>query len=399
MSLLTSRKRKNRNTKIDLGVDAPMCESSTLDKDDLDGQGFHFGWFTSLILAGLAGFGLMLGALYTASDQNLKLVTNISEQDSDTKITASGQADRTKYGAQKANRLAIVPLLTQIQSIKETLEVSSVENYQGSQIIRVSPYTRISTDLARTRTQLTQDLESFNPISLMTAAAEIQKGLKSREGEELLSNNDSEITLSITELSSDIIYDKKDWLTDKNVVEQIFDLVKKPDPTIANFGTDVSNQTISLADIIESSASVSSYDQLGNVEEIKFMKTPFSALVGDIEHEEVYSVIPDDELTLILSQHGVLEQDLTLILDAINLRFEIDDLAVGQLIKIGFGYIDNQQTASRNLKPIRVSISNENKMLVSVGRTSSGRFVPLDTETAQNTYVGCLLYTSDAADD
>ncbi len=140
------------------GEDAPLYPLGVRHPRD-DMRGVSLRWLTGSFLTGVAGVMLMGGALYTANDSRTSFAATPQIMFAAAKPTLKADRDDGK-GDRLIVRTALRPVA------KEMMEVETSSRIGDREYIAVKPFLRLTTGLAMTRTDLTADLEPFNPLSV-----------------------------------------------------------------------------------------------------------------------------------------------------------------------------------------------------------------------------------------
>ncbi len=140
------------------GEDAPLYPLGVRHPRD-DMRGVSLRWLTGSFLTGVASVMLMGGALYTANDSRTSFAAT-------PQIMFAAAAPTLKLGREdgKGDRLIVRTALRPVA--KEMMEVETSSRIGDREYIAVKPFLRLTTGLAMSRSDLTADLEPFNPLSV-----------------------------------------------------------------------------------------------------------------------------------------------------------------------------------------------------------------------------------------
>lgn len=145
--------------------DSPALTVQSTDGEIPHGRELSFAWLSGTVMTGLTSVILMGAALY------------VSFQGQDTFSTAY---EALRLAAPKTETLAPTDLsaksdrarpVAKTRSELEVIEASIVENVDGRGMIRKQPFTRIRATLATAATALSDDVPTYDPVAILSAAA------------------------------------------------------------------------------------------------------------------------------------------------------------------------------------------------------------------------------------
>lgn len=149
-----------------LGEDPPLGVDG--DEEEIDRHRVSARWLAATLLTALCGSFLMGGAVYAALDGEYRSVL-MPEKARQNGRNVIPQGEHPTNAARKGDRMS---LLGETAGARHTFRVSTATKMGDREIIRVRPFTRVSSNLAMTATSLSSDIPSFNPMKIASEALE-----------------------------------------------------------------------------------------------------------------------------------------------------------------------------------------------------------------------------------
>lgn len=153
-----ARRHDRAGASFQIGLDPPL-ESDGAAHSDLDRRRVSVRWLSGTILTGLAGAGLIGGAVYAALDPSVFM----AEQP---QIAVLERPTTRAVGAaaRKGDRIfKSVDIIAARQTFRTPTTVRSGDR----EIVRQRTFTRVATNLAMTPTGFSSDVPAFNPLKLL----------------------------------------------------------------------------------------------------------------------------------------------------------------------------------------------------------------------------------------
>lgn len=174
---------------VELGSEPPLGVAGAADL--LDRRGVSLRWLAGTVLTGMAGAGLLGGAIFST----LNGKTDVSHA---LRLAAAQarQDDRVSNDSRKGDRL----VADQDATARQTMRISSTTKHGDREIVRMRPFVRVSAPLARQPTEFAARVPAFDPMKTL-AAANKDRGATEPDGEGDLSFTVSD--LSKTDIRAD----------------------------------------------------------------------------------------------------------------------------------------------------------------------------------------------------
>ncbi|WP_261405199.1 hypothetical protein [Chenggangzhangella methanolivorans] len=144
---------------VELGAEPPLGVAGAADL--VDRRGVSLRWLAGTILTGMAGAGLLGGAIYST----LNGKTDVSHA---LRLAAAQarQDDRVSNETRKGDRL----VADQDASARQTMRISSTTKHGEREIVRMRSFVRVSAPLARQPTEFAGRVPNFDPMKTLAAA-------------------------------------------------------------------------------------------------------------------------------------------------------------------------------------------------------------------------------------
>jgi murein DD-endopeptidase MepM/ murein hydrolase activator NlpD len=168
---------------VELGSEPPLGVAGGV--DPLDRRGVSLRWLAGTILTGMAGAGLLGGAIYST----LNGKTDISHA----LRLAAAQArldERVSNETRKGDRL----VGDQDTAARQTMRLSSTTKHGDREVVRMRSFVRVSASLARQPTEYAGRVPTFDPMKTL-AAANRDRATQEPDGE-------GDLSFTVTDLSA-----------------------------------------------------------------------------------------------------------------------------------------------------------------------------------------------------
>lgn len=168
---------------VELGSEPPLGVAGGV--DPLDRRGVSLRWLAGTVLTGMAGAGLLGGAIYST----LNGKTDVSHA---LRLAAAQarQDDRVSNETRKGDRL----VAEQDTAARQTMRLSSTTKHGDREIVRMRSFVRVSAPLARQPTEMAGRVPTFDPMKTL-AAANRDRSSQEPDGE-------GDLSFTVTDLSS-----------------------------------------------------------------------------------------------------------------------------------------------------------------------------------------------------
>ena len=145
---------KPKSGAIDLGHEPPLSVDGGL-RTDFDRSRVSVRWLSGTILTGLCGAALMGGAVFAALDGEAHFAANPERVE-----PALRSSNGNRATARKSDRL---PPVTDINAARQVIRTTTMTKVGEREVPRVKPFTRVSSNLALSTTELSANIPRFNP--------------------------------------------------------------------------------------------------------------------------------------------------------------------------------------------------------------------------------------------
>lgn len=168
---------------VELGSEPPLGVAGVA--DPLDRRGVSLRWLAGTILTGMAGAGLLGGAIFST----LNGKTDVSHA---LRLAAAQarQDDRVSNETRKGDRL----VAEQDASARQTMRISTTTKQGDREIVRMRPFVRVSAPLARQPTEFAARVPAFDPMKTLAAANRDRGAAEQPDGEGDLSFTVSDLS-------------------------------------------------------------------------------------------------------------------------------------------------------------------------------------------------------------
>ena len=145
---------KLKSGAFDLGNEPPLSVDGGL-RTDFDRSRVSVRWLSGTILTGLCGAALMGGAVFAALDGEAHFAANPERVESTLRGSIGNRAI-----ARKSDRL---PPVTEINAARQVIRITTMTKVGEREVPRVKPFTRVSSNLALSTSEMSANIPRFNP--------------------------------------------------------------------------------------------------------------------------------------------------------------------------------------------------------------------------------------------
>lgn len=322
-------------------------------------------WMLATFLTGIAGTGLIGGALLTSFDSNptLASIPHLAQQDE--AIHGGGQAGIARKGDRMMPQDARI-------AVRNIIHDSSVTKVGKKEFISVKPYVHVTSTLALSTGDATADLPPFNPLKMFSASAEES----AKAPEQARIDSSGEISVSQAPFDPTTFFATPDDIGLAESEMAVLELAQMKGLAKGEaIGTDVVIDPTGDSLLMDGEVELAS---LGSDAELLAVDGPLGATTEIIKNpgrnyfsniaDKVIEVTSGDTLSSLLQSHGVTPQEARAIARAMAPDFAPNQLAVGQQLRLGFA----AERGTGHLKPKRISLFDNGNHIVTVGLDEAG---------------------------
>lgn len=353
-------------------------------------------WMLATFLTGIAGTGLIGGALFTSFDgkPTLTSMPRLAQQGG-AALGPGGLAGVTRKGDRMMPQDARI-------ATRNIIHDSSVTKVGNKEFISVKPYVHVVSSLALSTSDATADLPAFNPLKLFSASAE--ESAKAPKQAQIDSSGKIAVTQAPFNPTAFFATPDDIGLAESELavleLAQMKGLVEG-----VTAGTDVVIDPTGDSLLMEGGVELAS---LGGNADLLGVDGPLRATTEIVKNpgrnyfsniaDKVITVASGDTLSSLLQGHGVTPQEARAIARAMAPDFKPSQLAIGQELRLGF----SARRGSAHLKPTRISLFGGGKHIVTVESDESGdgpaysRMAAADALTLQGAELHVTRYQSRA---
>jgi murein DD-endopeptidase MepM/ murein hydrolase activator NlpD len=368
---------KAQSGAIDLGSEPPLSLDGGV-SNDFDRSRVSVRWLSGTILTGLCGAGLMGGAVFAALDGEAHFAANPERVEA---TLRGGIASRST--ARKSDRL---PPVTESNGARQVIRMTAMTKVGEREVPRVKPFTRISSNLALSTSELSANVPRFNP----------QRALLNVDNDTVLAEErpdaapDAEVSFVTRDLAS--------LMPRMRVAAQVplEDVIRKV--------REAANWTDSTPKFVLASAAPGSlayatqelpadpyapFEARITAENITMLpKTAAQATGGNLWNERLIPIKKGDTLSGILRDLGATPEEIKAITAVLGVRARDGSLREGQKLRILLSPV----RGTERLQPVRVMVIGDQSVEAVVALSDLGRYVNVDVLSAE-------APTADAEDD
>jgi murein DD-endopeptidase MepM/ murein hydrolase activator NlpD len=352
---------------IDLGSEPPLSVDGGL-STDFDRSRVSVRWLSGTILTGLCGAALMGGAVFAALDGEAHFAANPERVEP---MLRGGN----RATARKSDRL---PPVTESNAARQIIRITTMTKVGEREVPRVKPFTRISSNLALSTSELSANIPRFNP----------QRALTNMDSDTVMAEErpdpapDAEVSFVTRELGS--------ALPRLRVAAQVpMEDVMRQVREAANW-TDSAPPKFVLASAVPGSLAYATQELPADpyapfqaritAENITMLaKTAPQATGGNPWAERTIPIKKGDTLSGILGDLGASPAEIKLIAAVLGVRARDSNLKEGQKLRVLLSPV----RGTERLQPVRVMLVSDQGIDAVVALSDMGRYVSVDVQTAE----------------
>nr|WP_306269222.1 M23 family metallopeptidase [Pararhizobium sp. IMCC3301] len=334
-------------------------------------------WFAGTVLTGITSVVLMGGALFAAFDGRHQSAEPTSAV-SGTLIKGGGAIPQSAsiLGPNgKGNRFR--PEVKE-KPARRVIQVSTVNREGNRDFIRVKPFVRIKAPLALETTDLISDVPNFNPLAVYT-----DDQPDARQGALptiTTAQVDGEISIQVRTFPLAMgAVDMSVQMTDAETMSDINEVgrfLNGQDATVMNVAANSDGIGLpdvdSMSDDLTAAEAANPFSITIVPENVSFIEK-YEDTGDNFSYEEhIIDVVEGDSLSAILAKQNANEPEINSAVEALISAHGIAQVKHGQKIRIA---MTTAEDGSNRLRPVRVSIYENNEHLGSVALNDQGQFV------------------------
>lgn len=147
---------------VELGEEPPLSVAGAAEPEPRDRRAVSWRWLAGTVLTGMAGAGLLGGAIYSTLQDKTEMAQAMRLANAQNR-----DEDRSSNGARKGDRLAAEQ---ETASARQTMRVSSTTRHGDREVVRMRPFVRVTAPLARDSTVFASRVPTFDPMKTLAAA-------------------------------------------------------------------------------------------------------------------------------------------------------------------------------------------------------------------------------------
>jgi murein DD-endopeptidase MepM/ murein hydrolase activator NlpD len=354
---------------IDPGSEPPLSVDGGL-SIDFDRSRVSVRWLTGTILTGLCGAALMGGAVFAALDGEAHFAANPERVES---ALHGGIGNRAT--ARKSDRL---PPVTESNAARQVVRITTMTKVGEREVPRVRPFTRISSNLSLSTTELSANIPRFNP----------QRALTNMDNDTVLAEErpdaapDAEVSFVTRDLAS--VMPRMRVATQvplEDVVRQVREAANWTDSTSPKFVlASAAPGNLAYATQELPADPYAPFEARITAENITMLpKTAAQATGGNPWAERLIPIKKGDTLSAILRDLGATPEEIRLIGAVLGPRARDGNLKEGQKLRVLLSPV----RGTERLQPVRVMLVGDQGIEAVVALSDMGRYVSVDVQTAE----------------
>jgi len=328
-------------------------------------------WLAGTVLTGFASTALMGGALYASLDWEMRFARSAEVIASS--VVEIGQSRAPGSSARKGDRVAAAPALV---ASKQTLQLDTVTRVGERQYLKARPFVRLSASLVLHRTEITQNLQPFNPLRVFGSGEDeafTRPVERAVEADISLVMKDLDDAASEFESVADLGPDEVASMVRETAEIGVRMRAETALAPIAHRGLDPG-----AASPVFGSRDLEAYVDLaarGYAENVSLIARSARQVApekaGSVlgPDDRVVDVRPGDTLELILTANGASREEALAMIGVMEERFPASRLKPGFKIRMGVSPGEDDRT---RLRPVRVSIYEGEEHRATVALSDNG---------------------------
>jgi len=360
---------KPKSGAIDLGHEPPLSVDGGL-RTDFDRSRVSVRWLSGTILTGLCGAALMGGAVFAALDGEAHFAANPERVE-----PALRSSNGNRATARKSDRL---PPVTDINAARQVIRTTTMTKVGEREVPRVKPFTRVSSNLALSTTELSANIPRFNP----------QRALLNLDNDTVAAEErpdaapDAEVSFVTRDLASVIPRMRVAALVPlEDVIAKVRDAANWTDSKPPKFAlASASAGSFAYAGQELPADPYAPFEARITAENITMLpKTAAQATGGNPWNERIIPIKKGDTLGAILRDLGATPEEIKAIAAVLGARSRDGNLKDGQKLRVLLSPVRGTQ----RLQPVRVMLVSDSTVEAVVALSDMGRYVNVDVQTAE----------------
>ncbi|MCZ7659985.1 MAG: M23 family metallopeptidase [Xanthobacteraceae bacterium] len=327
-------------------------------------------WFSGTILTGLCGAALMGGAVYIALDGEAHFAA-VAER-AEAALRGSLAGERPMAVARKSDRL---PTVSETNSARQVVRVSSTYRAGDRELVRVVPYVRVASNLALSASELSARIPPYNPQRVLAETARAA----SPTDEPPAAEPDAEVSFVTRELTPLLPRLRLAVaLRPEDVMARVRDAAEwsgssAARPMVAGLGA--GSRLAFAAEPAEDP--YAGFEARIIPENITLLpKTGKETTGGNSWNERIVMVRKNETIATILADLGATPDEIRAIAGALGSRGRAGGIREGQKLRI---LLAPAEAGGRQM-PLRVVVAGESAIEAVVALSDTGRYVAVDVQ-------------------
>jgi murein DD-endopeptidase MepM/ murein hydrolase activator NlpD len=369
---------KPKSGAIDLGNEPPLSVDGGL-RADFDRSRVSVRWLSGTILTGLCGAALMGGAVFAALDGEAHFAANPERVEP---LLRGGVGNRGI--ARKSDRL---PPVTESNAARQVIRITAMTKVGEREVPRVKPFTRVSSNLALSTSELSANIPRFNPQRALFSGDDNTVAAEERPD----AAPDAEVSFVTRDLASVMPRMRVAAMVPlEEVIAKVRDAANWTGPMPPKFAlASAAPGSLAYATQELPTDPYAPFEARITAENITMLaKTATQATGGNPWNERLIAIKKGDTLGAILRDLGATPEEIKAIAAVLGTRARDGNLKEGQKLRVLLSPVRGTQ----RLQPVRIMLVGDQTVEAVVALSDLGRYVNVDVQTAETP-------TADAEDD
>ncbi len=354
---------------IDLGNEPPLSVDGGL-RSDFDRRRVSVRWLSGTILTGLCGAALMGGAVFGSLDGQAHFAANWERFETAQRGNAANRAV-----ARKSDRL---PPIAEINSARRIIRTTAMLKRGDTEVPRVKPYVRVSSNLALSVTEISANIPRFNPQRMMvddTETAEEGRPDAAPDAEVSFVTRDLGGAMPRLRLAALVPFDQ--------VMSRVRDAAGWTGATPSQFSL-ASVDPGRMAYAAEPPADLyGAFERIVPENITMLPKTAPQANGGGSANERTIPIKKGDTLAALLRDLGATPEEIKSIAALLGARARDGNLRDGQKLRVLLSPV----RGNARMQPVRVVLVGETSVEAVVALSDMGGYVSVDVQSAETASV------------
>ncbi len=378
-----------------LGDEPPLVPAGARrgrpDRRDISGR-----WLGATIVIGIAGSGLMGGALWAAVDGQTRIAVDPNPaQSAFLRPTEADIDPRTRKGDRLPPRVVVVPT-------RQILQIATATRVGDREIIRTRPFARVSAGLVLDRTAISANIPPFNPMRIFAEAGQPLRPQPVATPQE----SDGELSVAIRPIDATLgPFADEDRIPTAQVLALVRQTALVEEAAAPGAAAGLPSALLARADRMRSTLATGpqafapqrSDTDFARVTDENVTAIPKSDAPGETARlaqsdERVITVQRGQTLATVLVENGASLAEARGIIEALSRRFRPQELREGHRLRIALAPAAPGQ-ARRQI--LRVAIVTERAALATAVLTDQSTFVAIDATLESLDQIGVAAEEGD----